>query len=185
MEKNNLKQKVMFGMVWKFGERIIAQVISFIVSIVLARILTPEDYGLVALVNIFIVVADVFVSSGLNTSLIQKKDATQLDFSTIFYCSLVLSMIIYGILFTIAPFVADIYQNDTLTLIIRIFALKIPLSAFNSIQGAYVSRKMEFRKFFFFYTSWNINFCNCGNCYGDERIWCMGIGGTVFIKFFY
>ena len=80
--------------IWKFGERFLAQIVSFIVSIVLARILVPEDYGVVSLILVFIAFADVFVTSGFSTSLIQKRDATDVDFSTIFYCSLFVSIII-------------------------------------------------------------------------------------------
>ena len=83
-----IKKKALFGMFWRFGERITAQAISFIVSIVLARILLPEEYGIVAIVNIFIAIANVLVTSGLGTSLIQKKEADELDFSTIFYAGI-------------------------------------------------------------------------------------------------
>ena len=82
-------KKIVSGMVWRFGEKIAAQSVSLIVSIVLARMLMPEDYGIVAIVNIFIAIAEIFVTSGLGTALIQKKDATQTDFSTLFWCNIV------------------------------------------------------------------------------------------------
>ena len=88
MAEPSLKKQIMSGMVWKFAERFIAQGVSFIVSLVLARILMPDDYGVVSIINVFITVADVFLTSGLNTALIQKQDADELDFSTIFYCNL-------------------------------------------------------------------------------------------------
>lgn len=96
--------------IWKFGERFLAQIVSFIVSIVLARILVPEDYGVVSLILVFIAFADVFVTSGFSTSLIQKRDATDVDFSTIFYCSLFVSIIIYVILFFSAPYIATFLE---------------------------------------------------------------------------
>jgi len=133
---------------WKTAERILAQGVSFIVSIVLARILSPNDYGVVAIVLVFISLADVFVNSGFATALIQKRDADEVDFSTMFYCSLISSLIIYVILFVTAPLIAFFYENDFLTIVIRIFSLKIPLSTLNSIQHAYVSRHMLFKKFF-------------------------------------
>ena len=135
--------------IWKFGERFLAQIVSFIVSIVLARILVPEDYGVVSLILVFIAFADVFVTSGFSTSLIQKRDATDVDFSTIFYCSLFVSIIIYVILFFSAPYIATFFGMPALSSILRAFSLRIPISAFNSVQHAYVSRNMLFRKFFF------------------------------------
>lgn len=137
------------GFVWKFCEQIMAQLVSFIVSIVLARLLTPHDYGIVALVNVFIIIAGVFVTSGFNTSLIQKKDADELDFSTIFYCSLLFSLLIYFILFASAPLIANFYNNKSLTLVVRIFGLSLPILAVNSIQQAQVARHLAFKKIFF------------------------------------
>ena len=136
------------GFFWKFNEQIAGQLVSFVVSIVLARLLSPKDYGIVSLVNVFIVIASVFVTSGFSASLIQKKDATQLDFSTIFHISLIFSFIIYGIIYLCAPLISDFYRNDTLIPIVRVFALQLPLSSINSIQQAYVSRHMAFRKIF-------------------------------------
>lgn len=137
------------GLLWKLGERTLAQGISFVVSIVLARMLLPEEYGIVALVMIFIIFADVFVTSGFSTSLIQKKDADETDFSTIFYCSLVVSLFLYVILYLAAPFIAKFYRIPNLSMVLRIFALRLPLSSYNSVQHAYVSRNMLFRKFFY------------------------------------
>jgi O-antigen/teichoic acid export membrane protein len=139
----------MSGIVWKFAERFVAQGVTFVVSLVLARILMPSDYGVVSIINIFITIADVFLSSGLNTALIQKKDADELDFSTIFWCNLGLGLLIYCILFVAAPFMAIAYNMPILTSAVRVFALRLPISSFQSIQTAYVSRKMDFKKFFF------------------------------------
>ena len=95
----SLRRQIASGLFWKFGERIIAQGISFIVSVILARILMPEDYGVIALIQIFITLANVFVSNGLGDALIQKKDTDELDFSTMFYCSVGMSLVLYFILF--------------------------------------------------------------------------------------
>ena len=146
---SSVKYKTLSGFAWKFGERISAQLVSFIVSIILARILSPEHYGIVAMVTVFINIANVFVTSGFSTSLIQKKDASETDFSTIFYCSLAVSVILYLILFLLAPIIADFYDEQLLTSVIRVFSIKILISAYNSVQHAYVSRHMLFRKFFF------------------------------------
>lgn len=149
MNTNNSGNKIVTGMIWRFGEKITAQAVSFIVSIILARLLMPEDYGVVAIVNVFIAIAEIFVTSGLGTSLIQKKDADDLDFSTVFWCNLVLSSFLYIIVFVLAPMIARFYSMPLLTPVLRIFSLRLPISAVNSIQNAYVSRKMDFRKFFF------------------------------------
>lgn len=146
---NSDNKSITASLFWKFSERILAQMISFIVSIILARILLPSDYGIVSLVMVFIVFADVFVTSGFSTSLIQKKDADATDFSTIFYCSLVVSVLIYLLLFLLAPSLAVFFNAPDLCPVLRVFSLRIPLSAYNSIQHAYVSRHMMFRKFFF------------------------------------
>ena len=147
--QTNIKGQVVSGMFWKFGERIIAQGVSFIVSVILARILLPEDYGAVAVVNIFIALANVFLSSGLNVSLIQKKDADEKDCSTIFWCNLALSIFLYFVLFAFAPLIAKIYKIEILTPVIRVFALSLPVSALQSIETALLSKKMQFKKFFF------------------------------------
>ena len=149
MNDQKLKSQMTSGMIWKFAERFAAQGVSFVVSMVLARILMPEDYGAVAIINIFISIADVFLSSGLNTSLIQKRDADELDFSTIFYLNLGLSLVLYLMLFGIAPFIAQAYGMPILKSAIRVFALRLPVSAFQVIQVAYISKKMQFKKFFF------------------------------------
>ena len=143
------KQKVFSGFFWKFGERISAQLISFIVSIVLARLLLPSEYGAVALIMVFITIANVFVTSGLSSALIQKKDANETDFSTVFYCTLAMSIILYSILFLTSKYIADFYKMPELNWYVRIFSIKILISAYNSIQHAYVSRNMLFKKFFF------------------------------------
>lgn len=142
-------KSILWGMIWKFGERVLAQGISFIVSVILARIMLPQQYGLVAMVLIFISIADILVTSGFSTALIQKKDASRLDFSTIFWCSLIMSILVYVLMFFGANSIAEFYGVPELVLLIRVFSLKVLISAFNSIQHAYVSRHMMFKKFFY------------------------------------
>ena len=148
MSDNKTRNSVLGGMFWKFSERILTQGTSFVVSLILARLLAPEAHGLIALVQVFLNLSAVFITCGFATALIQKKDADDTDFSTIFYCSLICSVIIYGILFAIAPLVAAFYAEPSLTKILRIFALQVPLSVYHSIQVAYISRHMMFRKTF-------------------------------------
>ena len=117
----SLSRKVFSGIFWKFSERILAQLISFIVSIVIARILSPEDYGLVAMSMIFISIANVFVASGFSTALIQNKDADDESFSTIFYFSFFISIILYFLLFFTAPLIASFYDKEELIELTRVF----------------------------------------------------------------
>lgn len=149
MQENSLKKLIFSGVFWKFAERIIAQGVSFAVSVVLARMLLPSDYGTVALVLVFINIANVFVTSGFSTALVRKKDANDIDFSTNFYCSLIISIIIYFLLYILAPSISKFYNMNSLTIIVRVFALRIPLSSYSAIQHAYVERHMIFKKYFF------------------------------------
>ena len=147
-EKTSLKQKTISGVFWRFGERITAQLITFVVSIVLARMIAPEQYGIIALTTIFINILNVFVTSGLGTSLVQKKTSDTKDFSTMFYASITLAFILYIILFFTAPIIAKIYDSEILIPLLRVMGLRIPIAAVNSIQQAYVQKKMIYRKFF-------------------------------------
>ena len=143
------KMTVISNLVWRFAERCGAQLVSFIVSIVLARILAPEDYGTIALVNVFTAILQVFVDSGLGTALIQKKDADEIDFSSVFYFNFVVCLISYLGMFAAARFIADFYGDVTLVPVIRILSLTIVISGVKGIQQAYVSRNMLFKRFFF------------------------------------
>ena len=149
MEEKNLKNKVISGLFWTFGERMMTQGVSFVLSIILARLLMPNEFGVVALILVFINLANVFVSQGIGESLIQKKNTNETDFSTIFYCSLGISIFLYVLLFLLAPHIATFYDNSELVWVIRILALVIPVSSIRTIQEAYVSKKMIFKKFFF------------------------------------
>lgn len=145
----NNGKKIVSGMIWRFGEKITAQAVSFAVSIVLARLLMPEDYGIVAIVMVFMAIAEIFVTSGLGTALIQKNEATSIDFSTIFWCNIFLSLCLYAVLFIVAPLIAKFYDMPLLSPVLKVMGLRLPINAVNSIQNAYVSRRMEFKKFFF------------------------------------
>ena len=143
------KATIISSLIWKFLERIGIQGTQFVVSIVLARLLAPENFGLIAIVTIIISIANVFIQSGLGTALIQKKDADDLDFSSIFYASLSLATIIYTGIFFTTPLIAQFYNNDELIPIIRVLTLTLFIGVFSSIQYAYVARNMMFKKLFF------------------------------------
>ncbi|MEG0305970.1 MAG: lipopolysaccharide biosynthesis protein [Oscillospiraceae bacterium] len=143
-----MKEKVFSGLFWKFSERMCAQLITFIVSIVLARLLTPADYGGIALVNIFIALANVLVVSGFGSALIQKEKADDLDFTSVFYFNIVFSFLLYGLLYWAAPMIADFYSIEILSPVLRVLGVRIPIAAVNSVQQAYVSKNMLFKRFF-------------------------------------
>jgi len=143
-----MKKKVFSGLLWKFGERITAQLITLIVTIVLARLLSPDDYGAVAIAMVFITIANVFVSNGFGNALIQKKDADNLDFSSVFYFNIAVGIGFYIIIFFSSPYIARFYDMPVLSSGLRILGLRIIVASVNSIQQAYVSRHMLFKRFF-------------------------------------
>ena len=149
MEEKNLKSKVIFGTIWKLMERIIAQLVSMIVSIILARLLTPEDYSSVSLVIIFFAFANILISGGFNSAQKKKKDSDKLDFSTILIFSVAVSLIIYIVLFFYAPAISRIYHRPELVPVIRVMGISLPITAVKSIWCAYISSKLMFKKFFF------------------------------------
>ena len=142
-------KNIVNNFVWRFAERCGAQVVTLIVSIVLARILSPSDFGTVSLVMVFTTIMQVFVDSGLGTALIQKKDADDLDFSSVFYFNLVVCLILYIGMFVAAPYISCFYNDSSLTAIIRVISLTIVISGVKGIQQSYVSRNMLFKRFFF------------------------------------
>lgn len=146
---------------------------TFIVSIVLARILTPEDYGVVALATVFTSILQVFVDSGLGTALIQKKNADDLDFSSVFYFNFVVCIVLYIIMFFTAPFISVFYNDSSLTSIVRVASLTIVISGVKGIQQAYVSRNMLFKRFFFATLGGTIfsAFIGIGLAYAGFGVW--------------
>ena len=145
---DSTKGKVISGLIWKFSERISAQLVTFIVSIVLARLLDPSHYGAIAIVNVFIALANVFVASGFGNSLIQKKDSDNLDYSSVFYANIIISIILYFVLFVSAPFIAEFYKMDILSPTLRVLGVRLIVGGVNSVQHAYVSKNMMFKRFF-------------------------------------
>ena len=136
-------------MIWRFMERIGAQAVAFVVEIILARLIVPEAFGIIALVTVFINILQVFVDSGMGNALIQKKDADDLDFSSVFYFNMAMCLSLYGVMFLAAPFIADFYSMPDLTPIVRILSLMLIVSGIRNIQQAYVSRHLMFKRFFY------------------------------------
>ena len=140
---------ILKSFLWKLFERTSTQLIQFVVTIVLARLLLPAEYGTVALITVFIALCDVIIDGGLNTALIQKKNADNLDFSTIFFFSLGIAGLLYVTMFFRAPLIANFYHQQDLELVIRVLSLSLFFYSFNSIQRAYVSKNMLFQRLFY------------------------------------
>ncbi|MBQ7504405.1 MAG: lipopolysaccharide biosynthesis protein [Ruminococcus sp.] len=144
-----MSKKVLSNFIWRFLERSGAQLVQFLVSIVLARILMPKQYGIVALLTAFIMILSIFIDSGLSSALIQKKDADEKDFSTVFFVNLALCVTLYIVLFFTAPFIAGLYHNPDMTIYLRVIGLTLIIAGVKNVQMAYVSRNLIFKRFFF------------------------------------
>lgn len=151
MSKNTKysRTNIVTGFLWSYAERCGAQVVTFLVSIILARLLSPDDYGTIAIVTVFTTILQVFVDSGLGTALVQKKDADEIDFSSVFYFNVVTCIVLYVGIFLAAPYIAAFYNDNSLTAVVRVIGLTIVISGVKNIQQAYVSRNMLFKRFFF------------------------------------
>ena len=139
---------VITNILWRYAERFSCQVIALVVTIILARILVPADFGLIALVTVIIGVLNVLIDSGLSAALIQKKNADETDFSTVFYFNIVACAVLYLAIFLLAPFIADYYGNGELTLIVRVLCLMLLVTGVRSIQEAFIARNLLFKKYF-------------------------------------
>lgn len=142
-------KSVFYNLFWRFAERCGAQAVSLVVSIILARLLAPEAYGTIALAMVFINILQVFVDSGMGTALIQKKDADDLDFSSVFYFNIAACLVLYAGLFLAAPSIAQFYGDPALTALVRALSLTVVVSGVRNIQQSYVSRHLLFKRFFF------------------------------------
>ena len=142
---NDLKQKTVSGVTWSFLEQVLARGINFVIGIVLARLLTPEDYGLVGMLGIFIGLSNVFIDGGFASALIQCKNRTQEDLSTVQIINVGMSILLYAILFVCAPMIARFYEQPLLTSITRILSLSLIIGAFSSVSGTLLSIRIDFK----------------------------------------
>ncbi len=143
-----MKSKVVRGLLWKILENGGAQGVQFVIAIVLARLLTPAEYGIVGIITIFITIANVIVQNGFSTALVQKQQADQVDFSSVFFFDLGVAVVMYLVLFAAAGPIADFYEIAQLKSIVRILAFVLFPGAVISVQTAYVSRNLEFKGLF-------------------------------------
>lgn len=171
-------------MLWRFAERCGTQGINFVVSIVLARILSPDEYGTVALVVVFVAIFEALVSGGFPNALIQKKEVTNLDFSTVFYFNLFSCIVMYAVLYLIAPLIAGFYNSEVLVNVLRILGLKIILSGLFAVQNAYVARTMQFKKYFYATIIGTILSAIVGICmvYGGCGVWALVVQALTAVS---
>lgn len=148
MNEKQTTTKVLNGLFWKLMENGGAQGVQFLVSIILARLLSPEEYGVVGVILIFVTIANVLVQNGFSTALIQKRKVDDTDFSSVFFFNMAVSAVIYLVLFLAAPSIAYFYRNQEMTALVRVLAVVLFPGGVISIQNAYVSRNMEFKGLF-------------------------------------
>ncbi len=142
---NVTAKKTAGNFIWKFLENCGSHLVTFIVGIVLARLLDPTDYGAIAIVTVFIEISLVFIDSGLATSLVQKKDADNVDYSTMFYFNIASSTILYLIVFFTAPMISDFYEMPELVSVFRVLGLTLIIAGVRNIQNVYLAKTMRFR----------------------------------------
>jgi len=173
------------SLAWKFLERCSTQGVSFVVTIILARLLSPTEYGTIALVTVFVVLGNVVVEGGFCAALVQKKDADNIDFSTIFFSSLLISIILYFALFFIAPLVANFYNQPILKPVLRVLSINLLFGAVNAVQLAYMQRNLQFKKTFYssFIGGILSGIIGISMAYKGYGVWAL-VGYTLSLQFF-
>lgn len=146
----SIKNQLKSGLFWVFIDTVFLRSFSFLITIGLARILSPEDFGLIGLISIFILLGSSVVDSGMGNSIIRDREATIVDYSSVFYGNLIISFAIYALLFFLAPFIANYFEKSILTNLVRLYALSFILSALFNIQQSVLVKNMEFKKLTFY-----------------------------------
>jgi O-antigen/teichoic acid export membrane protein len=141
----SLRKKTITGLTWNFAQQFSVQLIGFCVTIILARILLPAEFGLIAMLAVFIAVGNSLLESGLTSSLIRSSDLNNDDYSTVFFFNLVGSIVLYAIVYLCAPLISSFYHQNILTLVLRIYALEFILNAFFAVQNARLTKEMNFK----------------------------------------
>jgi teichuronic acid exporter len=142
----SLKKQALSGIVWTFAQQSGVQIISFGVQIILARLLLPEMFGLIAMINVFIAIGQLLMDGGMTTSLIRTENPDHLDYSTVFSTNILVSLGLYGLIFLGAPFISTFYEQPILTDLVRVFALSFVINAFVAVHVAKLTKEMNFKK---------------------------------------
>ncbi len=141
----SLKKKSINGLFWDFSGKIGLQSVGFFVSIILARILAPEDFGLLAIIMVFIGLAGVFLDFGFSTALVQRSEVTELHYSSVFFMNIIMGIVLGGLVFLLAPFIARFYERDILVNLIRVMSFSFIINAFGNVTRAHLRREMDFK----------------------------------------
>ncbi len=145
MSEQSLKGKTVKGVAWSGIDNVAQYAVSFIVSIILARLLSPDDYGLLGIIAIFTAVCSAIIDGGLSNALIRKKNATPEDYNTIFILNIVMSLMLYGVIFFLAPYIADFFGRDELIALTRVSSLTLVIGAFAMVQQTLLTKKIDFK----------------------------------------
>lgn len=141
----SLKKQAISGLFWTFTQQFSVQIINVLISIVLARILLPAEFGLIGMLTIFIAIGNSLMDSGMTSSLIRKKDADQVDYSTVFFVNLIFSVVIYCSLFFFAPLIALFFKQPTLDAIVKVYTLSFIIKAFVGVQTTKLTKELKFK----------------------------------------
>jgi O-antigen/teichoic acid export membrane protein len=142
----SLKKLALKGFIWTYLEQSGGQIINFFVNILLARTLFPSDFGVLGLLFIFITISNVLVDGGMAISIIRKKDATEKDYSSVFFANILFSIALYGFIYLIAPYISEFYNKPELIHLVRVFSLTIPLQGFVVVQSAILTKNLNFKQ---------------------------------------
>lgn len=145
MPEQSLKQQTVRGVGWSFADSMLGQGITFFVGLVLARLLSPDEYGLIGIITIFITVFNSIVDSGFSNALIRKNDATDKDYNTMFIVNMCVSVILFGLMFIGAPLIADFFQRPELTNLCRVMGIVIIINALSIVQNTILSKRLDFK----------------------------------------
>ncbi|UFH59364.1 lipopolysaccharide biosynthesis protein [Sulfurovum mangrovi] len=141
----SLAKKTTIGIAWNFAEQLARRGISVVVTLILAYFLAPEDYGLVAMMAVFLALGSTLMESGFKAALIRMKDTRQIDFDTAFYANIALGILSYGVLFVVAPYIAEFYEEPRLIELVRVASLAVIIHSFQVVQVATLSRELNFK----------------------------------------
>lgn len=145
MSEQKLKNKAVKGVVWSATDNVLKYVVNFIITIILARLLSPEDYGLIGLISIFSAICTALIEGGFSSALIRKKDATEDDFNTVFLVNLLMSVLLYGVLFLCAPLIANFFNRQELVALTRVSTLSLIIGALAMTQYVRLTKRLDFK----------------------------------------
>ena len=141
----SLKSQTVHGVVWSFIERFSVQIVQFVLGIIIARLLSPDEYGLIGMLAIFISISQVFIDGGFSTALIQRQDRDEVDFSTVFYINLAISFFCYFLLFCGAPLIASFYNQPLLIAITRVYSITLVINSLAAVNKVKLVIALDFK----------------------------------------